>query len=213
VKAVVYHADAKFAWGDDVGDLYPKLFDRFRKLCNAYGMPLVHLTVDGHPGWGDENKSYANLDPKNVVLNREECFSLYLETAPEDVYWFCEPDFHIFKMWPELTADCAMIYRPKDDVPMCPAWRLARPKAAPFFLKLRDTLRALKERPGVGHDWHGDSEAFTTVWNEMGKPTKDTEFMGLKFEFRKFEDYIKGTHKFTRNHYGKKKFWLLDGRY
>ena len=213
MKAVVYHADARFAWGDPVGDLYAKLFAIFRKNCHSFGIQLVHLTLDGLPGWGDENKTYANLDPKNVVLNREECFSAFLSTAPNDTYWFCEPDFHIFRAFPELKTDCAMVYRPNDDVPMCPAWRLATPKATPFFEKLRDALRAVQPRPGVGFDWHGDSEAFTKVWNEMGSPTEDAEYMGIKFEFRKYEDYIKGSNKFTRNHFGKKKFWLLDGRY
>lgn len=211
MKAVVYHADAKFAWGDSVGNTYKLLFGAFRKQCNKFGMPLVHLTLDGQPGWGDENRFYPGLDQRNVVLNREECFSQYLEEA-DDVCWFCEPDMLIKQMWPELVTDCAMVYRPNDDVPMCPAWRMATKKALPFFIKLRDTLRSVETRPGVGHDWHGDSEAFTKVWNEMGCPKVGKhEFMGLSFEFRKYEDYIKGSEKFTRNYFGKRKLNLLDG--
>lgn len=205
MKAVVYHADAHFAWGDAVGSLYQKLFVWFRRQCNSHGMEVIHLTLDGQPGWGDRTVFNYGLHPKNVVLNREECFTSFLEKAEDDVYWFCEPDMQILQKWPDLRADVAMVYRPNDDVPMCPAWRMATPKALPFFQKLRDTLRAVKVRPGVGYDWHGDSEAFTTVWNEMGCPKGDTEYMGLKFEFRKYEDYIKGANKFTRNYFGKKK--------
>lgn len=206
MKAVVYHADAKFAWGDKVGDIYKRLFDIFRKRCNHFGMKLVHLTLEGHPAWGDENHYFCGLDAANVVLNREECFAQFLEKAPEDVYWFSEPDMKIFKMWPPLTTDVAMVYRPGDDVPMCPAWRMATPKAFPFFTKLRDTLRSVKARPGVGMDWHGDSEAFTTVWRDMGSPkVGKTEYLGLKFEFRKYEEYVKGADIYTRNYFGKKK--------
>lgn len=210
MKAVVYHADARFAWGDPVGRVYADLFKRFRKQCSDYGMELIHLTLTGQPGWGDKNFHYDGLKPENVVLNREECFSRFLETAADDVYWFAEPDMCIYRMWPDLEADCAMVYRSNDDVPMCPAWRMARPSALPFFQKLRDTLRGITVRPGVGFDWHGDSEAFTTVWKDMGCPQKGVvDYMGLKIEFRKYEDYIKGTTKFTRNYFGKRKMELL----
>lgn len=209
MKAVIYHADAKFAWGDPVGNIYERLFEAFKKRAKRYGISVVHLTLGGLPGWGDENHFYKNLDAKNVVLNREECFTQFLETAPDDVYWFCEPDIEIYKMWPELKADCAMLYRHKDDVPMCPAWRMATPKAYPFFRRLRDQLRDVKERPGVGFDWHGDSEAFTKVWQEMGRPTTNTVFMGLNIEFRKYEDYIKGNNTYSRNYFGKRKLEML----
>lgn len=212
MKAVIYHADAKFAWGDPVGTVYKRLFERFRKKCREFGMELIHLTLEGQPGWGDSNYFYEGLDPKNVVLNREECFTRFLENDSEDgvVYWFTEPDFDINRMIPPLEADCAMIYRPNDDVPMCPAWRLATTKALPFFVRLRDRLREVKERPGVGFDWHGDSEAFTAIWNEMGCPKAKTEYLGVKIEFRKYEDYIKGTNKFTRNYFGSRKLKLLE---
>jgi hypothetical protein len=211
VKAVVYHADASFAWGGAVGNLYKKLFERFRKQCKAHGMEVIHLTLEGQPGWGGINIHYSGLDPKNVVLNREECFTKFLETAEDDVYWFAEPDFKILRMWGPISGDCTMLYREGDDVPMNPAWRMATPKALPFFTKLRDELRAVKVRPGVGHDWHGDSEAFTKVWNEMGRPTKGTEYLGVKIEFRDYKHYIKGEPKFTRNYFGESKKILAEG--
>jgi hypothetical protein len=209
VKAVVYHADASFAWGGSVGDLYKQLFERFRKQCNDFGMELIHLTLEGEPGWGDRNIHYSGLDQKNVVLNREECFTRFLETAEDEVYWFAEPDIEIIQMWPPLTADCAMLYRAGDAVAMNPAWRMATPKALPFFTKLREELRAVEIRPGVGHDWHGDSAAFTKVWKDMGKPTERANYLGVEIEFRNYSHYIKGEPKFTRNHFGKKKLDLV----
>jgi len=199
MKAVVYHADATFCFGGDVGDVYERLFVRFREMCHKYGMQVIHLSTEGHPGWGDENHRYAHLDPKNVTLNREECFTTFLESAPEDVYWFTEPDYVIKQMWPELDADCAMLYRPGDDVPMTPSWRMATTKAVPFFRRLRDTFRGLVPRPGVGFDWHGDSWAFTQVWREMGCPAKRTEYLGLDIDFRPYADYIKPKNTYGRN--------------
>lgn len=211
MKAVVYHADAKFAWGGAVGDLYKKLFEKFRRQCKSHGMDLIHLTLDGQPGWGDKNFYYSGLDQQNVVLNREECFSRFLETAEDDVYWFTEPDIQIYRMWGPLNADCALLFRAGDDVPMCPAWRMAKPSALPVFLRLRDHLRAVEVRPGVGHDWHGDSEAFTKVWNEMGCPKEGetVDYLGVNVEFRKYADYIKGSNKFSRNFFGQNKHQLL----
>jgi len=207
---VVYHADARFAWGDAVGDTYSRLFAAFRNQCKRFGMKVIHLTLEGHPGWGDESIHYGGLDSRYVVLNREECFTQFLETASDEVYWFCEPDMEILAMWPKLKADCAMLYRHGDAVPMCPAWRMATPKALPLFVKLRDTLREVIPRPGVGHDWHGDSEAFTRVWKDMGKPTDRTTYLGVDVEFRNYSHYIKGDPKFTRNYFGKNKMELAD---
>jgi len=209
MRAVVYHADARFAWGGDVGDLYERLMVRFVEMCHKNGMDVVHLSVEGHPGWGDENHRYANLDPRNIVLNREECFTIFLETAPNDVYWFTEPDHLITKMWPGLEADCAMLYRNGDAVPMCPAWRMATPKALPFFRKLRDTLRSLEPSSGVGFDWHGDSWAFTKVWGDMGKPKKRANYLGVDVEFRNYADYIKPLGTYGKNYFGKSKGQLL----
>lgn len=209
MRAVIYHANAEFAWGGDVGDLYERLFTRFKQQAKYHGMETIHLTLDGQPGWGDVTQYFDGLDPKNVVLNREECFTRFLENAPDDVYWFTEPDIKILKMWPYLNADCAMLYRQGDSVPMCPAWRLATPKALPFFRKLRDELRAVKVRPGVGYDWHGDSEAFTRVWKDMGSPTSRTEYLGVDVEFRNYSEYIKGKPVYTRNYFGASKKDLL----
>lgn len=214
MKAVVYHANAHFAWGGDVGDLYERLFKKFVEHCHGYGIDVIHLTLEGHPGWGDENRYYANLDPKNVMLNREECFTQFIGGASWGVYWFAEPDYRITKMWPPLRDDChaALLYRKGDDVPNCPAWRLATPRAYPLFKKWRDVYRTLEPYQGVGFDWHGDSWAFTKVWKEMGRPKAGdvVEYEGVSIEFRDYADYIKPLFTYGRNYFGNAKGKLLE---
>lgn len=217
MRAVVYHANAHFAWGGDVGDLYERLFKRYVEMCHRYGMEVIHLTLDGHPGWGDVNIYYPQLSPANIMFNREECFTQFLESAAEDDYWFCEPDYEITKMWPKLTSDCALLYRHGDDVPVCPAWRMATPKALPLFRRVRDTFKGLKpvgthpEKGYIGFDWHGDSWAFTQVWKDMGKPKGVglVKYLGLEIEFRNYADYIKPLGTYGRNYFGRDKKRLL----
>jgi hypothetical protein len=205
VKAVVYHADAHFAWGGEVGDLYKKLFERFVKMCHHHGMRVVHLTLDGCPGWGDENHVFHGLKANEPMYNREIVFCDYLERAEDDVYWFSEPDFHIYQMWPPLTSDIALCYRPGDAVAMCPAWRMATKKALPLFKAFKDGVENVKIRPGVGRDWHCDSDAFNIIYEKMGRPTQRTNYLGVDIEFRKYADYIKPSGKFTMNFTGKEK--------
>lgn len=199
MKAVVYHADARFESGSKVKDEYQRLFAGFVPMCHSFGMKVVHLTTKDHPGWGDENHHY-DLNPKNIVFNREEVFTDFLENAPDDVYWFAEPDFRINKMWPVLKADCAVLIR-GDSVPMTPAWRLATPKALPFFRELRDEMRKQDRK-----SWHGDSVAFTNVWVRMGRPGKHRlfGFNNVWIETRDYLDYIKGRATYSRNLVGEK---------
>jgi hypothetical protein len=209
LKAVIYHADARFENGNDVGDVYQRLFRRFRDNCHAFGMQVIHLSLRGHPGWGDENLYYEG-NPEHIVANREECFSAFLEAAPDDVYWFTEPDTVIYQMWPRLKTDCAMLYRAGDAVAMCPAWRMARPSALPFFIALRDAMRADSRK-----DWHGDSAAFTHVWKKMERPEIGiTNYLGVEIEFRDYADYVKSRGTYTRNYlgpHGKKKLLEVYG--
>lgn len=194
MKAVVYHADAQTHDGTPSGDLYQKLFVRFRSHVHDFGMSLVHLTLDGFPGWGDENHYFEGMDARNVVANREECFTTFLSSAPDDVYWFGEPDCTIFTLWPELTTDCAMLHRKEAKAPMCPAWRLARPSALPFFVELRDAMR-LEE----GKAWHGDTEAFKKVWAKMGSPKSGiVDYKGVKIEMRDYTHYVKHSGRYSR---------------
>lgn len=202
MRAVFYHADAHMAWGGKPPKGgYKKLADRFVGQCHAKGMQVTHLTCDGHPVWADEGFSYP-LDPKNVVANREEAFTSFLETAPDDWYWFVEPDFQILLDLPQpKDCDAVFLYRPGDDVPMCPAFRMATPKALPIFQALREAMRADHRK-----DWHGDSAAFTKVWGEMGKPQLGRhEWLGVGYEMWKYANFVK-PGGFTRNHFGTGKF-------
>lgn len=210
MKAVVYHADSHFADGQPVGDTYKRLFKGFNKNCHEFGMTTVHVTLEGHEGWGDEVHYVKGLDPKNVMLNREIAFCDFLESAPEDVYFFIEPDYRIWKMFPDLKGDVSLVYRDGDTVPITPSWRLARNKALPLFQLFRDETQKVKPRPGVGYDWHCDSEGFNSVWRKMGSPTVGlTSFMGLQIEFRKFSEYVKPNPIYGKNYAWKQKGELL----
>jgi hypothetical protein len=195
VKAVVYHAEAKYVGGKQWD--YKALFAGFRKNCAAFGIPVVHLTVTGHEGWGDENFFY-DLDPKTVMLNREIAFCDYLGKS-EGVCWFTEPDYRIFTMWPPLIADAALLFRDGDGVPICPAWRLATKKAVPLF---EEFVKWTKDsEPEKDDGWHCDSRAMAMVWKKMGSPHSGPfEKYGVKIELRKFADYIKGVTKYGRNY-------------
>jgi hypothetical protein len=140
------------------------------------------------------------------MLNREIAFCDFLEKAPDDVYWFSEPDYRILTPWPRLNADCALLYRPNDDVAITPAWRMATKKALPLFALFRDETRGAKLRPGVGYDWHCDSEGFNSVFKMMGKAS---EYLGVSIEWRDFRDYIKPDPIYGRNYAWKAKEELL----
>ena len=97
MKAVIYHATVDFRKfqpesKDFPDDIYEQLFAGARKNLAYFNIPLVHLTIKGHPGWGDEN-IYFDGDPQNVVYNRELFFAEYLKTQADDqVFWLTEPD-------------------------------------------------------------------------------------------------------------------------
>lgn len=190
MKAVIYHADSHFAWGaaPRVG-FYEGLFKKAKANFAEHGMTTIHLTLRGFPGWGDENFFYDG-DPKDVVANREECFYQFLKDAPEDVYWFTEPDVTILRGFPGLRQfDLALCYRPGDDVPIAPAWRLARKSALPVF---EECVEMMREDPRK--DWHGDSAVFAKLWARMGKPKEKLVYKGLKIEMREYRLYVKGAH-------------------
>jgi hypothetical protein len=211
MKAVVYHADSHFAWGGDVGDLYQRLFVKFRQRCRDYGFEkVIHLTLEGFPAWGDETMFYSGYDPKDVMFNRELIFADFISKAPDDVYWFGEPDYVFFKQWPELTTDIALLYRSGDSVPMTPGWRLARPKAATLFSELAEKTKNVPIGNGVGMDWHCDSAAFNSVWKDMGKPMLGKfEYKGMIVEMREYREYVK-PGVYSRNYNGPSKKKLLD---
>jgi hypothetical protein len=169
------------------------------------------VTLEGYPNWCDEAHYVSGLDPKNVMLNREICFHDFLEKTEDGTFWFCEPDYRIFRTWPPLNADCALLFRENDGVPITPAWRMATKKALPLFRVMRDETKSVRLRPGVGFDWHCDSEAFNSIWRKMGSPSDYTpkRFVGVSIEFRKFGEYIKPSPIYGKNYAWKAKEDLL----
>jgi hypothetical protein len=141
--------------------------------------------LEGFPGWGDENVFYAGLEPKNIVYNREKCFAEFLESAPDDIYWFTEPDSRIKEQFPPLEADLALCHRPADKVKICPAWRLCTPKALPFFQEVAALMESLPK------EWEGDSTAFQKV-----------NLKKYHVELRDYKDYVARGGRYSRNYKG-----------
>lgn len=203
MKAVIYHADGPIA-KNFPPDTYRKLFEGFRENAAQYGIQTVHLTLEGHPGWGDKNYYYPGLDPADIVYNREVCFIEFLKSAEDDVYWFSEPDSRIAEMWPPLTGDIALLRR-NDAVAINPAWRLCRPSALPIF------EMALERFDTNQKSWHGDSIAFRQLWLDFGEPNiGHFEHRGIKIELRDYNDYCKIGARYTRQWKAKKKLRLID---
>ena len=195
MKAVIYHANAKprFKQPEDFWEVIVK---GYKANVNSFGIPLVHLTIDGHPGWGDENYSYPG-DVEDVVWNREVCFTQFLKDAPEDVYWFGEPDSELLKPFPELAGDLAIVYRgsyPR----ICPAWRLAKKSALPFFELILEEFDENQKR------FHGDSVAFDAAYDKLSD-------LGVKIELRQYNKYIKkGIGMFVKHHLSFHKLELYE---
>lgn len=167
LTAVIYHATTNFREfqpesTDFPDDIYEQLFAGAKNNLAYFGIPLVHLTVKGHPGWGDETV-YFDGDPQNVVYNRELFFAEYLKTQDKDqVFWLTEPDARVMREFPELPKDCDLaLLRRNDVVAISPWWRLARPSSVPFF------EQALQYFDQDKLTWHGDSWAYVKMWQLM----------------------------------------------
>lgn len=189
MKAVLYHADARF--GRRHGpDIYKHLIQELRKNLHSFGVPLIHVTIEDHEGWGDYNHFYKVEDVNHVIYNREKCLLEFLRNDAEDdtVYWFCEPDFRMLNEFPPLTTDLAMLYR-LDSMPMTPAWRLAKKTALPIFEE------SFKHFDLNQIEWHGDSPAWQEMYRQFGSPvcakneSKIVEWNGLSVELRPYGWY------------------------
>ena len=196
MKAVIWHAEGPKLWNAPEGT-YKSLFNGFVKNVHPYGIEVIHLTSPGHEVWGDIGIEYP-LNPKHVMLAREQAFTRFLREKEDDVYWFTEPDIRIVKPIPELSTDACFLYRPNDGVAITPSFRLVRKAALPIFEYV------LEQMNGKRKDWHGDSEAFASLHKAMGSPAEETiNFLGCSVELRKYKDYntIDGRymshHKFT----------------
>lgn len=191
MKAVIYHSDKT----ESVNQIYKDLISGFKSQCERFNLTLIHLTTRGKDGLGHENY-FFDLDPKNVVLNREIAFCEYLKNQDELV-WFTEPDCLIKKLFPLSDCDCVLLTRTKDDASLNMAWRLANKKALPLFEIFRDET----EKSGFP-EWTGDARAFRKVHLNMGLPMapKKITYHGVNIELRDSQNYVKGRDpEFTQN--------------
>jgi hypothetical protein len=201
MKAVIYHADTYLA-DKFPKDTYKQLTLGLKKNLKTFNIPLIHITVTGHEGWGDENYFYDG-DPADAMYNREKFFLEFLKTCPDDIYWFTEPDARLHEMFPPLTADLALLRR-NDTVAISPWWRLAKKSSVPFF---EEVLKHFDmERKG----WHGDSAAYAKVWEVIGKPDLGLyNWNGITFDFRKYKLYTRRNSPYSRQWKSEKKIELL----
>ena len=96
MKAVIYHANTKALW-DQPPDLYETIFKWHKAHLNKRGVELIHLTTEGHEGWGDINYHFHG-NPEEPMYNREVFFTRFLrDYADNGIYWFTEPDVFIVK--------------------------------------------------------------------------------------------------------------------
>lgn len=184
MKAVVYHADAPLITSRYPKDTYKNLLIGLRKNCNDFDIPLVHITINGHQGYGDEN-IFVDADPNDIVWNREQFFIEYLEnTDPNETYYFTEPDSRINRMFPPLTTDLAMLYRGTEPR-ITPAWRLAKTTALPIFKKAFSLYETSKKH------WNTDCGAWSSMWNVIGEPRSGdiVSYNNLTIELRDYKTY------------------------
>lgn len=192
MKAVIYHAPAKIA--EKFPPLtYEKLIHGLKLNVNRFGVPLVHLTVTGNRGMGDENH-YFDVDPANIIWNREQLFIEFLKQANEnEVYFFTEPDSRIIEMFPPLTADLALLRR-NDSVAMNPAWRLAKKSSIPFF---EEVFSYFPNEPRY-KEWDGDSIAYIKMWEKIGKPgVGKVNYNGMSIDLRVYDEYCRKDARYT----------------
>jgi hypothetical protein len=183
MKAVVYHADAKIAERYPK-DTYKNLLLGLRKNCNDFNIPLVHITINGFEGYGDEN-IYVDADPEDIVYNREKFFIEYLKSADSnETYYFTEPDSRINKKFPELTTDLAVLYRGQHPH-ITPAWRLAKKSALPIFEKVFSLYNEGKK------NWDSDCTAWHKFYFLLDKSitTGITTYNNLSVELRDYKSY------------------------
>jgi hypothetical protein len=162
MKAVLYHAEAHDWHGKGI---YKDITYGLKENLATFNIPLIHLTVTGHEGWGDENYYYDVHDVKEVIYNREKTFLEFLknDAVDDEIYWFCEPDFRLLTEFPPLTTDLCMLHR-NDPVVITPAWRLATKAAWPIFEEAFSYFDLEQKK------WHGDSVAWVKMWEAMEKP-------------------------------------------
>lgn len=202
MKAVIYHTDAKIA-GKFPKGTYKNITLGLKDNLRSFDIPLVHITLNGYEGWGDENYFFDG-DPEDVVYNREKFFLEFLKNCEDEVYWFTEPDSRLHSALPPLTTDLALLRR-NDSVAISPWWRLAKKTAVPFFEELIEHFDL--ENKG----WNGDSTAYTKMWEIMGKPNWGVcQWQDVSIDLRDYRLYT-GRHKpYSRQWKAHKKLELIN---
>ena len=182
MKAVVYHTDASIA-NNFPKDTYKKLLIGLRKNCNEFNIPLIHITINGYPGYGNEN-IFVDADPEDITHNREKFFIELLKLAKDDeVFYFTEPDSRINKMFPPLTVDAAFLFRSGEHT-ITPAWRLAKRSALPIFEE------AFSYYNTSTADWGRDTLAWKKLCDNIENPKLGiVDYNGLKIDLRRYKDY------------------------
>lgn len=207
MKAVLYHADSTIANGF-TPNTYTYLLEGLKHNLHNFGVEFIHLTLEGYPGFGDQNIYFKDLNPLSIVWNREWTILEFLKhhADPNEVYWFTEPDIRMLQQFPPLTTDVCLTLR-DDTVPITPAWRLAKKSSVPFFEKVISLF-------DMSHlDWHGDSPAYTSIHEIIGSP-KEPGFYSwenISIELRPYGWYA-GKHKarFSRQFKGGHKMQLIQ---
>lgn len=191
MKVIVYHANSPNNHGDEI---YKKLFFLLKKNVNQFGFPLVHLTTTNHEAYGDETYFY-DLDPEEIVYNRELCFIEYLKHTADknEVYWFTEPDSRINNQFPSLNNDIDLLYR-NDAIPITPAWRLAKKSALPIFETILSYFDTNHKK------WNGDGYGIVKFYKEIGSPTnyEPIIYKNCKIGFRDYKSYCMRKSIFTQ---------------
>jgi hypothetical protein len=205
MKAVVYHADSYIAERFQ-SNIYKHLFKQLKENLHTFNVELIHLTLNGHEGWGDQNYFFDG-DPKNITYNREYCFVDFLKTCPEDTYWFTEPDTRINNMFPMLSGDLALLMRATPGNPIPPAWRLAKKSALPFFEEILECL----DQTQKGW-WEVDTAAFEKMAERMGNPKELGQFNynNMDIELRNYKHYCMRKSHFSQQFKGQHKKELCD---
>jgi len=185
MKAIVYHTDAPSIADKFPKDTYKNLLIGLKKNCNNFNIPLVHITINGYLGYGDEN-IFVDADPNNIVWNREKFFIEFLKSVDEsEVVYFTEPDSRINTMFPLLTSDLAVLSRGTHPR-ITPAWRLAKKSALPIFEEVFSFYKDDYDKR-----WDSDCAIWDMLYTKLNSPKINTivNYNNLTIELRDYKQY------------------------
>ena len=206
MKAVIYHADADRAKKHSHLP-YKDLIIGMKENLNSYGIELIHLTLEGFPGYGDANFFYSGI-PNEIIYNREVCFTDFLRNKAEDneQYWFSEADVRLRNPFPllEENVDAAFVVNTIEKR-FIPPWRLAKKSAAKIFEQALSYYTTMK-------DWDGDTESWGQLYREMGYPEVGTviSYNNLQIESRPYKHYNMGSSHYCAHYKANNKQFLLE---